>query len=691
MSNNGNSRISQYERRLARQRQMEAMEAAASGTAPTMELDTSVIVDTSLRSRTPPSAIMSDEPVSPTRVSKSLRSSALFERESIRPSVNLMDHTTGVYQERASFSERLSSAIQSSVGGIFRVSDKHGDASPSFDDDIYDQQSVDPKRKKRLSPTSAACRRVLRNRLALLLIALVLIGVIVGTTMVFVTSPAQARLKQENNMRYSAILDHIVLEGISHAKIFDDHYSPQWYALRWVAFADPARMDPLDPMILQRYALAVFYYSSFKTYQHVAGKQKSIINGDGEDQYMGVPDPGWLQHDNWLTGAGHCTWFGVECVPHFDENNNAIARYDESRNVRKIDMTGNHVQGTIPSEFKAFEKLEILDLAKNKLQGTIPYQIFRNYDLKHLLLNENRLTGTLSTFIGELEAIRDLRVGSNKLTGTLPVEMDQLFELRYLSLENNEFTGRLPDLAKLRLLVSLWADNNKLTGQIPLSFGELQALQDLHLHNNAFGGTIPHEVQNLVKLKVLDLEYNQIGGTISEAIFANMKFLEYVSLQHNQMQGPIPLSLGEVTSLKELHLNDNQFTGQLPHWTKLSNLRLFHMQNNQVAGSIPSSFGHMKATEVWMQNNKIGGSIPPEVGWIHPLETLYLENNNLGGNIPTALSELKELEELRLFGNKIQGLVPWEVCELTSQGSLMEFQADCSGHTLKCKCCTCVR
>lgn len=121
-----------------------------------------------------------------------------------------------------------------------------------------------------------------------------------------------------------------ILEGVSDPAALSDESSPQYAAVEWMSSEDA--MSPLSngilssgivELILQRYALAVFYYST---------------TGDG-----------WFSADGWLDGQKEeCSWQFIACV---DED------------VVSID-TGprNNLVGVLQPELK-----ELKELRKSKL------------------------------------------------------------------------------------------------------------------------------------------------------------------------------------------------------------------------------------------------------------------------------------------------------------------------------------
>ena len=696
---------SQYQRKLARQRQLELMEAAASGTAPTMELHVSSFAETDgsfLRSRTPdrPTNFQPDDATTSTRTS-----SSIFDQRrggsSSGQAVNLMDHDTGIYKESSSSS--FADALFRRVRGFFRP-----EASPFHDASPADMDYLGkpPSSGSRLSPLVVAVKEALadKRKRTLLLVAIGGILVILITALVSIASGSGSRhklanekaLREANDKRFNEILDHIVMESVSHTDVFLDMASPEHHAIRWVAYSDPAALEPMDPMLLQRYALAVFFYSSYLTFERQAGKQKPIEIGDL--QWEGVPNPGWVRKDFWLTKAGHCQWWGVKCeakeVPVKGSNETTTKeKYDENAPVISLNLTQNHVVGTLPPEFKALEHLTSLDLSHNKLEGTLPWQVTRMFRLEYLWLHKNRFAGKIPKEIGFLEGAKDLRLGHNQLSGSIPSEVNRLFNLKLLALDNNALTGTIPDLHQMQRLSTLHLNHNKFNGYFPFSVARVTSMFELHLNDNVLTGTLPPELETVRHLRVLAAENNKLFGTIPDGMFQGMHHLKELTLQNNKLTGPLPKDMGSERILRVVRLDHNELQGSIPvEWNNMTGVEMLHLQKNKLTGKIPTSVGTMTTLqELWLQDNKLSGVIPSEIGMAQNIKTMYVENNQLTGRVPTEIGFLEKLVTFRMFHNGIKGYMPDDVCDLVSFHSLRNLAADCAasiGYIMKCDCCT---
>jgi Leucine-rich repeat (LRR) protein len=371
--------------------------------------------------------------------------------------------------------------------------------------------------------------------------------------------------------------------------------------------------------------------------------------------YNSANGSGWANKTNWLTGAGECTWYGVECL---------------GNQVVTLNLQSNNLVGSIPPALGNLTALQYLFLGDNRLSGSIPPELGNLLSLQLLGLNNNQLTGAIPPALGNPSALQleHLWLNNNQLTGTIPVELSNLPALEYLYLSNNQLTGTIPvQLGNLSTLRGLNLSDNQLTGTIPSQLSNLAALQSLGLSRNQLTGAIPVELGNLTSIDVLWLESNQLTGAIPSQI-GNLVALRGLGLNNNQLTGAIPPELGNLTALQFLYLTQNNLSGNIPtELGSLVNLQLLQLSGNQLIGSIPAELGNLvNLQELYLYNNQLSGSIPAALGNLTKLQQLVLYGNQLGGNIPTELGSLADLQWLGLYDNQLSGSIPAEVGNLVN-------------------------
>jgi Leucine-rich repeat (LRR) protein len=753
---NHNPQVSQYERRLARQRQLEEMEAEASGAMPGMELDLGTSSSsqsdtyTSMRQRNHDTArrFLNDDDEQEQIVfthnnkSKKKTTSAVhtgMDRNQvmtqslfgdrrlgghgvggpggpIRTSVNLMDHEAGVYQEEQQAVSILGRAKHLIFDSSRSENHHHHDAVAADETDGFvGIAGGDPSHKSgKQQPRATRCSSLLvmiqticwsskRRRLwcaGFVMILTLLIVVVSIVARAERLSPEEKKF-QQNALRLHSIQDVVLGKGISHSDDFKDATSAESRALRWISYTDPARLDPKTTnatILLQRYVLAVLYYSSYIAFEVSAGKQHPIERDD-DVQYQGVPNPGWRRSDYWMSAKGICQWYGVECPPKrigasLISNGIVKNQYDENGMVLALNMTNNQVYGQLPSSLKALEAMYALDLSHNNIQGTFPNQVGYMFSIKTLYLHQNQMTGAIPADIGFLEQCQDLNLGHNAFTNTIPSEINRLYNLVSLTLQHNQLSGQVPWVSKLANLRTIAINDNRLNGTFPFTLARLSNLNEIHLHQNDLMGTIPPEIETLTNLQIFQVSNNRLTGRFPNGIFERNLNLKQVSIQDNELRGSIPSFAGQLQNLTTLQMHNNQFTGSIPQeWTQMSSLEILHLQDNRIHGILPAApLLNMPALrELWVQDNDIMGEIPPEMAACTNLQQLFLNRNQLSGPIPVEeLGQLTSLHTLRLEENpKLSGpIVDNEtLCLLKSQHALSFLSVDCNNDVVQCDCC----
>ena len=337
--------------------------------------------------------------------------------------------------------------------------------------------------RSRLSPMTATIRSTVTTCRGYGIKRLLILSVAVIVCILIVLAFSNTGEKNHKS-RIKKMSKYIVNAGITNASQLSTSGTAQYHALRWLANVDPAGLSPSDPNMLQRYVLAVVFYSTSATMDHVD------------------PISGWRKQDNWLTGSGFCSWYGVECQMQLgaSDADATTTHYDANAPVTALNLTDNRVGGTLPSEFTGLSSLIKLDLSKNQIQGTLPKELAQVYSLRDLWLRDNQIEGSVPTDFGLFENLRQLHLGTNKLEGTIPTELESIADLRALGLESNLFQGRIPDLKHLGKIVTLYLDHNLLTGPLPLSLIQLTNLKDLRMSENQLTGTMPSEFIALNRL-----------------------------------------------------------------------------------------------------------------------------------------------------------------------------------------------
>lgn len=189
---------------------------------------------------------------------------------------------------------------------------------------------------------------------------------------------------EEQQLRLYEIRQRIRDAGMKDAGDIDclsQPPTPQCKAVNWLALKDPMKVATDDEFLLQRYALACFWYSTFGLAEDTEG------HDDAELHY-------WTEHNGWMTGAGLCAWQGILCrhKPGSDPKE-GIRTYDDNNQVTHFRLPLNSIRGTVPDEvFYHLTEMRQLDLSDNSVTGTMPASIGRLKSLQYLYLYNSKST-----------------------------------------------------------------------------------------------------------------------------------------------------------------------------------------------------------------------------------------------------------------------------------------------------------
>ncbi|KAG2380813.1 uncharacterized protein HKW66_Vig0201850 [Vigna angularis] len=266
--------------------------------------------------------------------------------------------------------------------------------------------------------------------------------------------------------------------------------------------------------------------------------QNNLTSLDFSNYWFEGGFPHWLLENNTKLSEAllrNCSLSGTMQLPlrslsglqRLDVSDNTIIGEIPSKNMSVVypnlvyvNMSRNHIQGSIPRELGQMKLLRELDLSYNQLSGEIPEDMFKK-DMN--LYIRNQLSYQLYVLI----------LSNNKFEGpvfTIPTD------LQYLSLNDNNFSGELPSNIFDISIISLDVSNNHLVGKIP-SFGKtISNLMELRMSNNSFEGFIPLELAQQPYLLYLDLSQNHLTGIVPSFLNSSLKFIH---LSNNHLIGSV--------------------------------------------------------------------------------------------------------------------------------------------------------
>ncbi|XP_059431587.1 receptor-like protein EIX2 [Corylus avellana] len=214
------------------------------------------------------------------------------------------------------------------------------------------------------------------------------------------------------------------------------------------------------------------------------------------------------------------------------------------------------------------------------------------------------------------------------------------------------------------------------------------AIVDLKLFFNNFEGIMPQALENLHKLQVLDLSYNNISGEVID--HTKFSLFRELCLSNNQLNGSLTKSLAELSMLQVLDVSSNCLQSDHiieSHLSNLSNLYELDFSYNSVSLKFrPDWVPPFHLDTISLRSCKLGPAFPrwlqtqnlmwldisdagisdtiPNWFWDFYVGFLNLSRNNIIGTIPP------QWAMLNLSNNMLQGSITY-ICE--KNGSMSDF------------------
>lgn len=247
---------------------------------------------------------------------------------------------------------------------------------------------------------------------------------------------------------------------------------------------------------------------------------------------------------------------------------------------------------------------------------------------------------------------------------------------------NWEYVGCSSDKRVTRIQIG----RRNLKGTLPANLNNLTALQHLELQFNEISGTLP-SLSGLEALQVLILSNNNFTS-IPVDFFDGLTSLQSVDLDNNPFAGwEIPHSITEASSLQNFSANSANITGNIPDFfggENFASLINLHLAFNHLEGQLPSSFSGSSIQSLWLNGqtgvNRLNGNIHviqnmtflrevwlhsnifsgplPDFSGLNDLYSLSLRDNQFTGPVPDSLVNLPSLKIVNLTNNLLQGPSP---------------------------------
>ncbi|KAH9606359.1 hypothetical protein KSS87_023349, partial [Heliosperma pusillum] len=118
--------------------------------------------------------------------------------------------------------------------------------------------------------------------------------------------------------------------------------------------------------------------------------------------------------------------------------------FQGSASFVEVDLSDNHLEGSLPSKMSKQSNLETLRLSNNKFSGVIPDSLDGCPDLQNLFIDGNSFHGNIPSSFASLTSLQLIDFSRNNLSGPIPSFFSKFHNLYYLNLSYNNFEGMVP-------------------------------------------------------------------------------------------------------------------------------------------------------------------------------------------------------------------------------------------------------
>nr|AMM42794.1 LRR-RLK [Vernicia fordii] len=338
----------------------------------------------------------------------------------------------------------------------------------------------------------------------------------------------------------------------------------------------------------------------------------------------------------------------------------------KSPNLRHIDLSSNRFEGPFPLWSTNASEIYLQD---NLFSGSIPENIGGLMPrLEKLDLSSNHLTGTIPSSFCDIKGLQVISLRSNQLSGELPNCWSHQLMFWAIDVSNNSLTGSIPSsFGSLSSLSVLLLSNNNLSGEIPSSLQNCSGLTSIDLRGNKVSGSLSSWIgERFASLFMLQLSSNSFSGPIPQQL-CNPQNLHILDLSENKFSGAIPKCIGNLTGMVNgknsevfLQLLMVALKGKTFEYSRISAaVNGIDLSGNNLTGGIPDELINLHALRVLnLSRNQLSGKITEKIGDLQDLESLDLSHNHLSGPIPQSLASLNSLVQLNLSYNNLEGKIP---------------------------------
>ncbi|GAY67757.1 hypothetical protein WN943_007192 [Citrus x changshan-huyou] len=329
----------------------------------------------------------------------------------------------------------------------------------------------------------------------------------------------------------------------------------------------------------------------------------------------------------------------------------------------------------------SFPSLNTLDLSYNNFTdiATATQELHNFTNLEYLTLDESSLHISLLQSIASLfPSLKNLSISHCEVNGVLRGQGFPHFKsLEHFDMDdaptalNTNFLQiigvSMPSLKYLSLSDSTLGTNSSMI--LDQGLCSLVHLQELRMADNDLRGCLPWCLANMTSLRILDVSFNQLTGSISSSPLVHLTSIEQLTLSDNHFQIPISLEpLFNHSRLKIFYADNNELNAEITesHSLTAPNFQLSRLSLSSSYGDsfiFPKFLYHQHDLEIVdLSHIKMNGEFPT---WLLEnntnLEYIFLVNDSLAGPFRLPIHSHKRLRLLDISNNNIRGHIPVEI------------------------------
>ncbi|XP_017647770.1 receptor-like protein 53 [Gossypium arboreum] len=336
----------------------------------------------------------------------------------------------------------------------------------------------------------------------------------------------------------------------------------------------------------------------------------------------------------------------------------------QSKSLEYLDIANNKLQGPLPSSISQLLNLTKLSLSSNNLSGVVELSMFSNLpNLEYLVLSYNSLSLTSNStssvnhilpnltglffsscnlsefpqFLKGLKSLESLDLSCNRIEGKIPQWMQEVGNdsLSYLNVSHNSLTE--VEQFPWKNIEVLDLSSNLIRGNLPIPASTINVFL---ISNNSFNGEVSSLICNVTFLRILDLSYNNLSGTIPQCFGNFSNNLQFLNLKKNKFYGTIPPTFVKGCQLSNFNLNGNLLEGPLtPSILNCNGLEVLDLGNNKIKDTFPHWLGSLPQLQVLvLKSNQMHGSLHDHSSKSSPffskIQIFDISSNYFSGPLP---------------------------------------------------------